>query len=87
MSTLLGKGLARLVLGLLKLVGGLVVGLLQGLVSPVGRAVARRQRKAKWKRDVRAVKKDWNSLIKGRLGKRGKKSGKRTRRRLKKRFG
>jgi hypothetical protein len=87
MSTALGKGLARLVLGLLKLVVGLVVGLLQGLVAPVGKAVDRKRRKARWKRDVRAVKKDWNALLKGKLGKRGKKTAKRTRRRAKKRFG
>jgi hypothetical protein len=81
-SQMLGRGLAKLVLGLLKSVLALVFGLLKGLASPVTNLIVGRRRAARRKRDLAAVKKDWSALLKGKTG-RG--IAKRTRRRMEKR--
>jgi hypothetical protein len=84
-AQMLGRGLAKLVLGLLKSVLALVFGLLKGLASPVTNLIVRRRRAARRKRDLGAVKKDWSALLKGKTGKQGRGIAKRTRRRLEKR--
>jgi len=56
-AQMLGRGLAKLVLGLLESVLALVFGLLKGLASPVTNLIARRRRVVRRKRDLAAVKK------------------------------
>jgi hypothetical protein len=83
MSTLLGKGLGRLVAGLVKTLLGIVPGLLKGLTAPVTAAVQRRRRKSRRRRDVKSVKSSFGAL---RKGKGPRKAMKPLRRRAKKRF-
>ena len=82
---IVGRALAGIVKGLLGFVVSLVVGLLKGLSSPFVKAG--RTAKTKWnrKRDTRALKRDWKALKAGKLGKRGKNLGSRTRKRIRKR--
>jgi predicted lipid-binding transport protein (Tim44 family) len=62
-----GRVLAGLVTGLLSFVAGLVGGLLKGLLMPFALLAANARRKWRRKRDVRAMKKDWRALKKGRV--------------------
>ena len=82
---LIGRGLAALVKGLLGFVVSLLLGLLKGLSSPFLKAGRRARSKWNRKRDARALKRDWKSLRAGKLGKRGKKVGSHTRKRIRKR--
>lgn len=79
-----GRVLAGLITGLLSFLVGLVGGLLKGLALPFTSMAADTRRRWRRKRDVRAIKKDWQSLKKGRVGSVSD-LGRRTRRRFGKR--
>jgi hypothetical protein len=85
---MLGKAVGRLVAGLItglvSFLAGLVGGLLKGLAKPFASMAADARRRWRRKRDVRAIKKDWQSLKRGRVGSVSE-LGKRTRRRWEKR--
>ncbi len=86
LGQLLGRALAGLVKGLVMLVVNVVVGLLKGLAMPFRLATVSMRRRYRRKRDVSALRRDWQAIRRGKVGKGGSNLGKRTRKRVQKRF-
>ena len=85
LGQLIGRAVAGLIKGLVMLVVNIVFGLLKGLALPFQLAATSIRRRVRRRRDVSALKHDWQAIRKGKVGKGGSKLAKRTRKRVQKR--